>query len=170
MPHVNIEIKARCAKPERARATLMRLRARMVGPDYQSDTYFQTPNGRLKLRVFGPESGELIFYVRDDVAGPKESSYVISKTTEPASLAAALSGALGTRGVVRKRRTLYLVGRTRIHVDDVEGLGHFLELEYVEPEGAEPGEGVAVAGELMRALGVDERDLVTGAYVDLLDV
>lgn len=166
----NVEIKARLRDVEAVRERAERLSGSPGELIVQEDTFFVVPNGRLKLRVFGPEAGELIFYVRDDVAGPKQSSYVISKSSEPASLAAALAGALGTRGVVRKRRMLYLVDRTRIHVDDVEGLGQFLELEYVAPSDASTDEGIAITAELMRALGVDERDLVTGAYVDLLDV
>src|SRR5579862_3869227 len=116
----NIEIKARI---EGVEALSPRVRAIAdSGPTeiFQDDTFFQCPNGRLKLRAFSDASGELIFYQRPDNAGPKESFYVISATASPGSLREALSLAYGQAGRVRKRRTLFMVGRTRIHLDHVE--------------------------------------------------
>ena len=134
----------------------------------QDDTFFPCPNGRLKLRTFSPTSGELIFYTRSDQAGPKTSDYRRVPTDAPDALREALTLACGLLGRVRKRRLLVLAGRTRIHLDEVEGLGAFLELEVVlrdsEPEQA----GVEEAHRLMRALGVQPQDLVEGAYLDLL--
>ena len=69
---------------------------------------------------------------------------------------------------MRKHRTLYLVGRTRVHLDRVESLGHFLELEVVLAEGESPDAGVKEARVLMTALGLGDEQLVEGAYVDLL--
>jgi predicted adenylyl cyclase CyaB len=69
---------------------------------------------------------------------------------------------------VRKQRTLFLAGRTRIHLDRVEGLGDFLELEVVLAEGEPADAGVREARALMHALGVESSQLVEGAYVDLL--
>jgi len=79
-----------------------------------------------------------------------------------------LGQALGAAGRVRKERTLYLIGRTRVHLDRVEGLGDFLELEVVLADGEAEASGLAEARRLMAALGVDEAALVAGAYVDLL--
>src|SRR5690348_11477556 len=127
----NIEIKARIESVE---ATAPRAAAMAdAGPTeiVQDDTFFACPNGRLKLRTYSPVAGELIFYRRDDAAGPKESFYLLSSTADPAGLRELLSAAYGTIGRVQKHRTLYLVGRTRVHLDRVEGLGHFLELEVV---------------------------------------
>ncbi len=81
----------------------------------------------------------------------------------------ALSVALGVRGVVRKTRTLYLVGQTRIHLDEVAGLGDFMELEVVLHPGQTDEEGQAIARDLMTRLGVEEKDLLEGAYMDLLE-
>jgi len=139
----------------------------------QEDTFFLTPRGRLKLRVFRDgespaATGQLIYYERPDAAGPKASRYRIFPTAAPEALAAVLGAALGVRGVVRKRRHLYLVGRTRIHLDRVEGLGDFLELEVVMGEGESPEVGEQQARGLMERLGVEEEDLVEGAYLDLL--
>lgn len=134
----------------------------------QEDTFFQCRRGRLKLRKFSDASGELIQYERADRTGPKESRYTKVPTSEPDLLRDALASAHGTIGVVRKRRTLYLVGRTRVHLDDVEGLGTFVELEVVLND-AEPADvGVREALALMAALGIKEEQLVSRAYVDLL--
>ena len=165
----NVEIKARIAD----RAALARRVAAIAdrGPTVidQEDTFFPSPRGRLKLRRFADGRGELIHYRRPDAAGPEESRFVRSPTADPDSLAAALGGALGVRGVVRKRRTLYLAGRTRIHLDEVEGLGDFLELEVVLAAGESKEAGLAVARGLMDRLGVAADDLVARAYVDLLE-
>ncbi|KAH0617257.1 hypothetical protein JD844_029144 [Phrynosoma platyrhinos] len=112
--------------------------------------------------------GQLVFYNRPDSEGPKLSHYTISLTDDPAGLGAVLSQALGVQGVVKKERRLYLVGQTRIHVDHVEGLGDFMELEVVLQEGQSPKDGEEVARRLMEELGVKEEDLLAGAYLDLL--
>ena len=80
-----------------------------------------------------------------------------------------MSLALGVRGVVRKKRTLYLVGQTRVHLDEVEGLGDFMELEVVLHPGQSDAEGQVIARDLMTRLGVAEKDLLEGAYMDLLE-
>jgi predicted adenylyl cyclase CyaB len=164
----NIEIKARID----AIATL-RPRAAAIatqGPVEirQDDTFFRCNNGRLKLRDFGDGRGELIFYQRADSAGPKTSHYVLTPTADPAGLREALQSAWGAIGRVRKQRTLYLAGRTRIHLDEVEALGAYVELEVVlaDGEGAEAGEREARA--LMDRLGIVPASLVEGAYLDLL--
>ena len=134
----------------------------------QDDTFFRCESGRLKLRAFTMEEGELIFYRRADRQGPKESFYLRSPTSAPGMLRDSLSLAYGEAGRVRKHRTLFLVGRTRIHLDKVEGLGHFLELEVVLAEGEPTEVGIREAHELMVKLGVEPSQLIEGAYVDLL--
>lgn len=137
----------------------------------QEDTFFVCPHGRLKLRrLAGGAEAELIYYERPDATGPKESRYAIHRTTDAAGLCAALSAALGVRGVVRKRRTLYLIGPTRVHLDRVEGLGEFVELEVVLKPRQNVSDGVAVACELMDRLGIPQTGLVQQAYVDLLEI
>lgn len=164
----NIEIKARVDDIEAIAAVAASLANAAPVEIYQDDTFFQCENGRLKLRAFSKNQGELIFYNRPNHAGPKECFYVRSQTAEPASLREALSLACGQAGQVRKNRTLYLVGRTRIHLDKVEGLGDFLELEVVLAEGESPQHGIDTAHQLMEKLGVDPSQLIEGAYVDLL--
>jgi len=165
----NVEIKARVRDIAAVRAIAEKLSDQPCTVLLQEDTFFLTPQGRLKLRVLAPDRGQLIYYERADAAGPKRSEYFVSPTDDPASLKAVLAPCLGVRGVVRKRRLLYMVGNTRVHLDEVEGLGAFLELEV--GLGADQGEaeGQATARELMARLGIQESDLIVGAYMDLLE-
>jgi predicted adenylyl cyclase CyaB len=164
----NVEIKARIESVAALAPRVAALADRGPIEIEQDDTFFACERGRLKLRAFSASAGELIFYRRADQAGPKESRFVISSTASPDSLREALTRAYGTVGHVRKHRTLYLVGRTRVHLDRVESLGHFLELEVVLAEGESPDAGVKEARALMAALGLADGQLVEGAYVDLL--
>ena len=134
----------------------------------QDDTFFPCKAGRLKLRDFLDGSGELIFYRRGDQAGPKESFYVRSLTSTPETLRESLSLAYGQAGRVVKHRTLFLVGRTRVHLDHVQGLGHFLELEVVLVNDEPARGGGLEAQQIMAALGIEPHQLIEGAYVDLL--
>ena len=165
----NIEIKARVhdfIEMNRCAASLSDTSEQVIA---QEDTFFITPKGRLKLRQLSPQHGQLVYYERADSSGPKLSNYLIAETSDPDALKAALSAALGVRGVVRKVRHLYLAGQTRIHLDQVDGLGDFMELEVVLCEGQSEGEGRAIAENLMNKLGAREEDLVQGAYMDLLE-
>jgi adenylate cyclase len=134
----------------------------------QDDTFFRCDAGRLKLRAFSPDRGELIFYRRADARGPKESFYVRSPTPSPDTLRESLALAYGVSGRVRKQRTLYLAGRTRIHVDRVEELGDFVELEVVLRDDESVDAGAREAHELMASLGIDASALIECAYVDLM--
>lgn len=164
----NIEVKARipCVSALMPRAREVAAGAPVLIE--QDDTFFPCRLGRLKLRTFSSTSGELIFYTRADDAGPKTSDYRRVPTDAPDALREALTLSLGVIGRVRKRRWLYLAGRTRIHLDEVEGLGSFLELEVVlHPDESEQA-GVEEAHRLMQVLGVRHQDLLRGAYLDLL--
>lgn len=164
----NIEIKARV---QDFAALQSRAEAISDGPVErisQEDIFFQTPRGRLKLRILNPEHGQLIFYMRPDTAGPKRSDYFISVTNEPDSLKLVLASSLGVRGIVRKERWLYWVSHTRIHLDQVEDLGAFIELEVMLQAGQQQEQGEQIAAEIMARLGVEESNLIEGAYIDLL--
>lgn len=164
----NVEIKARVRDPASLHGRAAALATEGPVRIEQDDTFFACANGRLKLRQFGPGSGELIFYRRSDDLGPKTSFYVRSATSEPGTLREALTLAHGQVGRVRKCRTLFLVGRTRVHLDEVEGLGHFMELEVVLADGEPVEAGEVEANDLMRRLGVEPADLIDVAYVDLV--
>ena len=165
----NIEIKASVRDLAALRKRVEPLADKGPRTLHQEDTFFLCPKGRLKLRRLSQHEGELIAYRRSNSVEPRESDYVISATSEPDTLAEALIRALGVRGVVRKRRTLFLVGQTRVHLDEVEGLGAFLELEVVLRPEQSPSEGRRTARELMARLKIEEGDLVGPAYIDLLE-
>jgi predicted adenylyl cyclase CyaB len=164
----NIEIKARVPDLAALQARAAALADHGPTPIAQDDTFFTCPNGRLKLRVLSPHDAQLIFYRRPDAEGPKASHYVIARTDTPDAMREALGAAYGACGRVRKQRTLYRAGRTRIHLDEVEGLGSYLELEVVLAPGDDEAGGVAEAQALLDALGIEPDRLVRGAYVDLL--
>ncbi|XP_062873126.1 adenylate cyclase CyaB-like [Trichomycterus rosablanca] len=165
----NVEIKARLRHLDHVTKRARELSGSDGTIIMQHDTFFNTEKGgRLKLRKFLDGSGQLIFYERPDMGGPKLSNYSISNTNDADGLIKVLSDALGQVGQVKKKRNLYLVGQTRVHVDSVEGLGDFMELEVVMKEDQSTEEGVAIANQLMQDLGVKEEDLIEGAYMDLL--
>lgn len=134
----------------------------------QDDSFYACAQGRLKLRRFADGTAELIAYQRPDLPGPKTSDYQRTKVADAEGLHAALSTACGLIGRVRKRRRVVMVGRTRVHLDEVEGLGHFLELEVVLRDDEPACDGIDEAEALMTRLGVQPQWLVQGAYLDLL--
>ena len=165
----NIEIKARIESVE---TLLPRARALADGDAEiidQDDSFFVVPHGRLKLRQFADGSAELIHYHRPDSGEPKASDYVRVPVPDPAALREALARANGLQGRVRKRRWLLLSGQTRIHIDRVEGLGDFMELEVVLREAQSDAEGAAIAQALMQRLGLHDAPRLAGAYLDLLN-
>jgi len=166
----NIEIKARARDFDKLRQRAETLSDTPAEVIPQEDTFFNTPQGRLKLRVLSPKKGQLIYYTRPDQGSPKRSDYHIYLTSDPENLKRVLELAYGIRGIVKKTRYLYLVGQTRVHLDNVEGLGQFMELEVVMREGQSDAEGQTIAEGLMTELGVEQSDLLEGAYMDLLEV
>ena len=165
----NIEIKARVHDFQALQARAKALSDTPLQVIPQEDTFFNVPRGRLKLRQLAPDFGQLVYYERTDASGPKRSDYLLAGTSDPSALKAALTAALGVRGVVRKTRSLYMAGQTRIHLDEVEGLGDFMELEVVLRSGQSDVEGQAIAEELMDKLGIQRGDLLEGAYIDLIE-
>jgi len=165
----NIEIKARVRDFGEIRSRAEKLSDTPVEVIPQEDVFFNVPQGRLKLRILAPDRGQLIYYTRPDQEGPKRSDYHIAHTADPDGLKHVLGLAYRTRGVVEKTRYLYLVGQTRVHLDDVKGLGHFMELEVVMREGQSDAEGEKIAEDLMAGLGVERSDLIDGAYMDMLE-
>jgi predicted adenylyl cyclase CyaB len=165
----NVEIKARAVDFSRQRDIARSLAGDEPKVMHQEDIFFNVPTGRLKLRVFSPDSAELIFYHRPNQPGPKVSQYEISETKDPEGLGNILKSAFGIRQTVIKTRYLYLTGRARIHLDQVESLGEFIELEVLLSESDDCREGEHEANELMKKLGIEPEHLIDRAYVDLLD-
>jgi predicted adenylyl cyclase CyaB len=163
----NVEIKARVKDLESLREIVKCLADGAPQAIIQVDTFFNCPHGRLKLRELPGADAELIFYVRPDSLEPVESRYSLVAVPDPPGLHEFLSQALGVKTVVRKTRSLYHAGQTRIHLDDVEGLGTFVELEVVLLPGESPADGTRIAHDLMDRLGIGREDLVEVAYADL---
>jgi adenylate cyclase class 2 len=169
MPRANLEIKAACADLDAARARAKEVATSWVGVEKQVDTYFVTRRGRLKLRESSREGGQLVPYLRPDTEGPKRSDYALLPVAEPAALKALLTAILGVHRVVTKEREIALYENVRIHLDRVEGLGSFVELEAVFD--GEPGEEAAQQEKvayLCRALGIRDEDRIAVSYEGLL--
>ena len=169
MQHLNVEFKARTTDLDKARAVLAAEGATGPDVDHQIDTYFRVPHGRLKLRE-GTVERALIHYDRPDTLTPKRSDVTLYPTAEDASaLKAALTAALGVLAVVDKRREIYFVGNVKIHLDRVEGLGAFIEVEAIADD-THQTEAVlrAQCERLLDAFGVVRSDLVAVSYSDLL--
>jgi predicted adenylyl cyclase CyaB len=164
----NIEIKAKLKDRRAAEAIAARLSKAAPENIPQEDIFFSSENARLKLRILAPDEGELIRYERANTPGPRRSSYLIAHTTEPYILLEILTATLGRIGAVRKTRTLYLVGQTRVHIDQVEGLGDFLELEVVLETNQSETEGQRIAQTLLSEFRIGNSELIGQAYIDLL--
>jgi len=162
----NIEIKAYATDFQPQKQIAEQLSDTPVEEIHQIDTFFNVKQGRLKLREFPNADAQLIFYRRNDQAGPKLSEYTITESSNPSSLKEVLRSAYGIQAVVRKARYLYLLGRTRIHFDEVDTLGNFIELEVVLGESDSLAEGESEAQALMTQLGISSDDLIDRAYVD----
>jgi homotetrameric cytidine deaminase len=167
-PSRNIEIKARDADPARTLERALGLGATDSGVISQRDTYFARAGGRLKLREQEPGEDELIEYRRADEAGARTSSYRRVPVANAAELRAALDAALGTLVLVAKRRHLLLCDNVRIHLDEVEGLGSFLELEVVASEESDLASEQAQVAELRKRLEIGDAALIGHSYSDLL--
>jgi predicted adenylyl cyclase CyaB len=170
LPHdQTVEIKARCSNLGRARELISGWGAKLLGRENQTDTFYNVPDGRLKLRVSSVEK-LLIGYHRPDQAGPKHCLVDLYPTEHPKRLHEALSNRLGVRVVVRKDRERWLLGNVKFHLDRVDGLGDFIEIEILGKRGVDSVESLReVCDDYMRKLGILEDDLVEVAYADLLD-
>lgn len=166
--HINIEIKARCTQPERIKAILLEKQADFKGIDHQIDTYFNANTGRLKLRE-GKIENALIFYQRSNQAGPKQSDVILYQGAAGSSLKATLSAAIGVKVVVDKQRAIYFLGNVKFHVDEVQQLGSFVEIEAIDKDGTIGIERLQEqCAYYMDLLGIETNDLVEVSYSDLL--
>jgi adenylate cyclase, class 2 len=166
---VNLELKARCANLARARERARGVATRWLGIDDQVDTYFRTATGRLKLRESSLSGAQLVPYLRADAPRARRSDYVVVPVPDPEATRRLLAELLGVHRVVKKRREIGLFENVRIHLDQVEGLGDFLELEAVW-DGAGTGEAEqhAKLAFLRECLVIADGDLVAASYEALL--
>jgi predicted adenylyl cyclase CyaB len=164
--HVNAEFKARCSDP---RDVIRRVRvagARWLSKEHQVDTYYRVAEGRLKVRETGKHD-ELVWYFRGDTLRSKRSDVLMMSLPDVSSVKATLARTLGVKAIVEKVRRVYLRENVRVHVDDVRGLGHFVEIESVGAVKDFP-RLQQQAEEMARVLGLRPNDLIRGSYCDLL--
>lgn len=170
MAHVNIEIKARCSDPQRVRTILNDCSAEFVGVDHQVDTYFRTDRGRLKLRQ-GNIENSLIYYDRPDTSGPKRADVALYRTDGPggSQLHEVLTKAMDVAVVVDKQREIYFIDNVKFHIDQVEGLGSFVEIEAIDAAG-QPGIDTLrqQCNTYIALLEINPEDLVETSYSNLL--
>lgn len=165
---LNVEIKARCNDLAFIRNILKELHADFKGTDLQTDTYFNAPHGRLKLRI-GNIENNLIFYNRSNDAGPKASHVTLYKSSDAPALHAALQAAMGILAEVKKEREIYFIGNVKFHLDTVAVLGHFAEIEAIDTDGKHTAQELQQQCEkYMELFGIEASQLVSVSYSDML--
>lgn len=168
MPHLNIEIKARTDDAGQTRQWLQAHHAVFKGLDEQTDTYFNVPNGRLKLRE-GNIENNLIFYERPDKAGPKSSHFQLVKIEDAKGLKETLTQSLGIKVVVKKSREIYYIDNVKFHIDEVPGLGSFVEIEAGNILADLSAEKLQEQCDFyMKELGIKQENLMKISYSDML--
>jgi len=164
----NIELKARLEDLDAAREVAEAVATKRLATQHQVDTYFPCRQGRLKLRQIDGLSAQLVWYARADEPGPKPSDYVLVPVAHPETLKAALTAALGVRCVVEKRREIFLYHNVRIHLDQVEGLGHFLEFEAVIGPEDDEATGHRRLETLAGRFSLAGGQMLSGSYADMI--
>jgi homotetrameric cytidine deaminase len=164
----NVELKARDPDPARTLELALALGAGDEGEITQRDTYFGASRARVKLREQTPGDDELIAYRRPDDDQARVSEYLRVAVPDAAALKEALDAAYGTRVVVAKRRRLLLWEGVRIHLDEVDGLGTYMELEALAPSDDDVDPARAKVARLRDELQIEDANLVSGSYSDLL--
>lgn len=168
MSHLNVEIKAKCPNHSAIREVLQSRNARGPWIIHQTDTYFNCPNGKLKLRE-APDYAELIHYIREQKDGPKQSHITFYKPSDASELKNILSKAYGILVIVEKQREIYNIENIQFHLDIVEGLGNFLEIEAIDYEGKFGEENLFFqCQEYLGLFQIIKNDLIVGSYSDLL--
>jgi adenylate cyclase, class 2 len=164
---INVEIKARCQHPDRVRNVLHSRQARFAGLDHQVDTYFCLREGRLKLRE-GNIENSLISYRRGNQATPKTSDVLLYAVTPNSGLKEILSRVFGVLAVVDKQREIYYVDNIKFHIDTVEELGSFVEIEAAGDEQSDQASLLEQCRDYMRQFAVAEQDLIAESYSDMV--
>jgi predicted adenylyl cyclase CyaB len=168
MAHLNIEIKAKCLNASFIRDYLLKNGADFKGTDNQVDTYFKVQHGRLKLRE-GNIENNLIFYERNNKTGPKGSHFQLIKITDPTGLKSVLEKSIGIKIIVRKKREIYYIGNVKFHIDEVPGLGSFVEIEAGNILAEKTEEELQKQCNFyLKEMGINETDLIAESYSDML--
>ena len=165
---LNIEIKARYPDLDSAREKANEIRAKFDGSEQQTDTFFKVPKGRLKLRESSRFGSRLIPYLRPDTLEAKSSQYALLPADDPEALKNLLTGMFGTLLIVKKNRDVYFYENVRIHLDEVDGLGKFIEFEAVVAAEKNYDADRKKVDFLLSHFGITNDMLIAGAYADLL--
>jgi predicted adenylyl cyclase CyaB len=164
----NIELKCRVRDADAMRRAIETIATHRFGVIHQIDTYFITSQGRLKLREADPGAAQLVAYNRADASEARASDYRLVPVENPGALKTALAETLGVFAVVDKRRELFFFHNVRLHLDDVAGLGMFLELEAVVGPLADESLCRRRLASLTQSLAIAASDLLSGSYSDML--
>ena len=167
LPGQNLEFKATVDSLAPLRQHLAVLKAEYSRKMHQIDTYFNVPKGRLKLREIEDDEATLVYYERPDAAESRYSNYRLCDIPDPTTFKQMMSGALGVKVIVEKKRELWMYGNTRIHLDKVADLGKFIELETVIRDQSE-GEAQAEHQLVKDAFKIASADVIPVSYSDLL--
>ncbi|PAU94556.1 adenylate cyclase [Aliifodinibius salipaludis] len=168
MSILNIEIKAHCDQPDRIRTILNEYNADFKGTDHQVDTYFDVPEGRLKLRQ-GTIENNLIFYKRDNQSGPKASTINLVPAKHPEKLHALLDNAMGVKVVVDKEREIYFIDNVKFHIDQVKELGSFVEIEAIDEDGTIGEEKLRQqCQKYLTLFDISDDQLISHSYSDMI--
>ncbi len=164
----NVEIKAKSSNHDFVRKQLLSLGADYKGLDHQIDTYYNSPEGRLKMRE-GNIENNLIHYNRSDKSGPKQSDFTLLKTDNPKGLKDILAKSMGEKVVVDKKREIYFIDHVKFHIDLVKDLGSFVEIEVTDMKGEKTIKDLqSTCEKYMKILNIQESDLLTVSYSDML--
>jgi predicted adenylyl cyclase CyaB len=167
MDIINIEIKAHCRNAEQMHEALIAAEADDKGIDHQIDTYFNTTAGRLKLRK-GNIEHSLIFYQRPEVKDLKRSDVILDKLERDSTvLKQQLEAAMGIKTIVDKKRHIYFIDNVKFHLDEVAGLGSFVEIEAIGKLGEEDALGKQCQ-HYMEFLEIHPSDLIDQSYSDMI--
>jgi predicted adenylyl cyclase CyaB len=166
--HINYEFKASCTDIDKLENILLQKMPLFIGEDHQRDTYFNVPNGRLKLRE-GNIENSLIHYQRTNTAGAKQSDVTLYQHSPKASLKEALTKALGIKTVVDKKRKIYFIDNVKFHFDEVAALGFFIEVEAIDKNGSIGIKKLKEqCAEYAKLFEIKEEEYIADSYSDLL--
>lgn len=162
----NIEIKARVDNTDLLRSVLKSKNAECKGIDFQTDTYFTVNSGRLKLRE-GNIENSLIYYKRDNLCGPKKSEVILYKNVNDESLKNILLNVFEVKKVVKKKREIYFIDNVKFHIDEVENLGSFFEIEVIDyNDSMADSEMKKVCTGYMDLFKITKENLISESYSD----
>lgn len=168
MPHINIEIKARCENQDEIRKILKSKNTSYAGLDHQIDTYFKVPKGRLKLRE-GNIENFLIHYERENQKEQKQSNVILYKSNPESTLKQILAKANGILAIVDKTREIYFIENVKFHLDHAKNLGKFVEIEAIDKERNIGVEKLQKQCTFYKDLfKIKDEDLISESYSDLI--